>query len=294
MTNALSLFTLLFCDTLGAGAALALALGECMGVRARAVKRTALAALFLFILGGSAAAFSFGRPELIFGVLRNPGTGLFREFASLGGALVLLLLYLVLTGRGALERTTKPAAALSGIAGTLAAVFAALSLYMPWRAGWHTLAMGLPALGWSISAGAAIFLLIADLEARREDFEEEGKNTLREGALRMITFAPLLPAFGLLIFLARLGWGEAPSDAPTAGRLLTGDLALPFWMGALLSGIICPALIARAIRRSVQSKAGKVRGIAAPALLLTVLAALGSAAFSWSVLKLGVPEWRFF
>ena len=40
MTNALSLFTLLFCATLGAGAALALALGECMGVRARAVKRT--------------------------------------------------------------------------------------------------------------------------------------------------------------------------------------------------------------------------------------------------------------
>ena len=274
MTNALSLFTLLFCATLGAGAALALALGECMGVRARVAAGTALAALFLFLLGSSAAVFSFGRPELIFGVLKNTGTGLFREFASLGAAFLLLLLYLIMAGRGALERSTKPGAALAGIAGTLAAVFAALSLYMPWRAGWHTLAMGLPAFGWSLSAGAAVFLLIADAEARREDFEEEGKNRLRED----------------LIFLARLGWGEAPSDAPTAGRLLSGDLALPFWMGAVLSGIICPVVITRLIR----AKAAKRMRMAAPALLLMIFSALGSAALSWSVLKLGVPEWRFF
>lgn len=290
MTNALSLFTLLFCATLGAGAALALALGECMGVRARVAAGTALAALFLFLLGSSAAVFSFGRPELIFGVLKNTGTGLFREFASLGAAFLLLLLYLIIAGRGALERSTKPGAALAGIAGTLAAVFAALSLYMPWRAGWHTLAMGLPAFGWSLSAGAAVFLLIADAEARREDFEEKGKNRLREDALRMTVLTPLLPAFGLLIFLARLGWGEAPSDAPTAGRLLAGDLALPFWMGAVLSGIICPVVITRLIR----AKAAKRMRMAAPALLLMIFSALGSAALSWSVLKLGVPEWRFF
>lgn len=290
MTNALSLFTLLFCATLGAGAALALALGECMGVRARVAAGTALAALFLFLLGSSAAVFSFGRPELIFGVLNNTGTGLFREFASLGAAFLLLLLYLIMAGRGALERSTKPGAALAGIAGTLAAVFAALSLYMPWRAGWHTLAMGLPAFGWSLSAGAAVFLLIADAEARREDFEEEGKNRLREDALRMTALTPILPAFGLLIFLARLGWGEAPSDAPTAGRLLSGDLALPFWMGAVLSGIICPVVITRLIR----AKAAKRMRMAAPALLLMIFSALGSAALSWSVLKLGVPEWRFF
>ena len=195
-----------------------------------------------------------------------------------------------MAGRGALERSTKSGAALAGIAGTLAAVFAALSLYMPWRAGWHTLAMGLPAFGWSLSAGAAVFLLIADLEARREDFEEEGKNRLREDALRMTVLTPLLPAFGLLIFLARLGWGEAPSDAPTAGRLLAGDLALPFWMGAVLSGIICPVVITRLIR----AKAAKRMRMAAPALLLMIFSALGSAALSWSVLKLGVPEWRFF
>lgn len=290
MTNALSFFALLFFATLGAGGTLALAAGEALGMRARVMTATALAALTLLLFGCGAVAFSFGRPELIFGVLRNSGTGIFREFASLGAALMLLLLYLILVGRGAFERTTKPAALLAGIAGPAAAVFAATSLYMPWRAGWHTLAMGFPALGWTISAGAALLLLLAGREARREDFEDERMNALLRRTLRWTPMTPLLPAFGILFFLARLVFGTAPSEAPTAERLIAGDLALPFWIAAVLSGIICPAAAARVLR----ARALVEKSILVPAVFMMLLSAFGSASFSWCVLQLGLPEWRFF
>ena len=115
-------------------------------------------------------------------------------------------------------------------------------------------------------------------------------NALLKRALHWTPMTPFLPAIGVLFFLARLGFGEAPSDAPTAERLLMGDLALPFWIAAVLSGIICPAAAARLLR----SRALAEKPILLPAALMMLLSALGSASFSWCVLRLGLPEWRFF
>ena len=52
-----------------------------------------------------------------------------------------------------------------------------------------------------------------------------------------------MPALGAAIWLGTLAWGPAPIELPTASRLLSGDLALPFWIGFVLLGILIPAAV---------------------------------------------------
>ncbi|MDY4163862.1 MAG: hypothetical protein SOX97_09835, partial [Sutterella sp.] len=65
------------------------------------------------------------------------------------------------------------------------------------------------------------------------------------------------------------------------GRLLTGDLAMPFW-GSVLTGMALPLGIAFV-------RAPRIAGIAGLAAVF-----VGSALFQWTVQLLGTPVWHFF
>ena len=68
----------------GTGLAAALAAGERKSLPIAVQAWAAAVALALLAAGGACAVLHLGRPELIFGALAHPSTGIFREFVTTG------------------------------------------------------------------------------------------------------------------------------------------------------------------------------------------------------------------
>lgn len=147
-------------------------------------------------------------------------------------------------------------------------------LWMPWRAGWHTATMALPLLGLVCPATALILRL----------FSEDGLTSFN-GVEHC--FIALMPALGAAIWLGTLAWGPAPMELPTASRLLSGDLALPFWIGFVLLGILIPAAVLVLSAFSPMFRFGNFIG-------LTSAAAAAAAIARTTELLGGASGWRFF
>ena len=100
-------------------------------------------------------------------------------------------------------------------------------------------------------------------------------------------FIALMPALGAAIWLGTLAWGPAPIELPTASRLLSGDLALPFWIGFVLLGILIPAAVLVLSSFSPMFRFGNFIG------LISAAAAAAAIARTTELLG-GASSWRFF
>ena len=229
---------------LAASLATAALAGELCRLPVRRIAAVSTIAALLLICGEVLALFSLGRPELIFGILANPSTGLFREFAAACAAAAALLGLVWARRRCALRRTCLLFAAAAALLALGAVASVGTVLWMPWRAGWHTATMALPLLGLVCPATAAIWL-------------------------------------------GTLAWGPAPIELPTASRLLSGDLALPFWIGFVLLGILIPAAVLVLSSFSPMFRFGNFIG------LISAAAAAAAIARTTELLG-GASSWRFF
>ena len=132
---------------LAASLATAALAGELCRLPVRRIAAVSTIAALLLICGEVLALFSLGRPELIFGILANPSTGLFREFVAACAAAAALLGLVWARRRCALRRTCLLFAAVAALLALGAVASVGTVLWMPWRAGWHTATMALPLLG---------------------------------------------------------------------------------------------------------------------------------------------------
>lgn len=260
------------CAVLGAGAAGAAVLGERRRAPVRALFFAGLATAVLFAVGNAAALLALGRPELVFGILANPSTGLFREFAASAAAAGAMLLYAFARRRSVPARAALGLAGFGALVSLVAVAALGTVLYMPWRTGWHTLTAALPLMGLGLAAALpAAGLLEGGTEGGRRPF----------GALLMAG----LPLAGAAVWLAALAFGAAPTDDPTAARLLTGDLARPFWGGFVLFGAALPGLLELTPARGAFEKATRAAALlslsAAAAFAAGLVEMLGDAA-AWS------------
>ena len=259
---------------LAASLATAALAGELCRLPVRRIAAVSTIAALLLICGEVLALFSLGRPELIFGILANPSTGLFREFAAACAAAAALLGLVWVRRRCALRRTCLLFAAAAALLALGAVAAVGTVLWMPWRAGWHTATMALPLLGLVCPATALILRL----------FSEDGPTSFK-GVQHC--FIVLMPALGAAIWLGTLAWGPAPIELPTASRLLSGDLALPFWIGFVLLGILIPAAVLVLSSFSPMFRFGNFIG-------LTSAAAAAAAIARTTELLGGATGWRFF
>lgn len=249
-------------------------IGEARGAPVRALFLAGLAAALLFAAGNAAALLALGRPELVFGILANPSTGLFREFAASAAAAGVMLLYACARRRSAPARITFRLACLGLLLSLAAAAAVGTVLYMPWRTGWHTLTAALPLVGLGLAAAAPAEKLLPG--SPRND---------RRWTEALLAAAP--PVAGAAVWLAALGFGPAPTADPTAARLLTGDLARPFWGGFVLLGCVLPALPALTHAGGLPGKAAR------PAALLSAALAAAQASGLTAMLG-GAAAWSFF
>lgn len=253
---------------LGTGLAAAAAAGESrtcpLGVQAVA----AAAALICLSAGGVLCVMHLGRPELIFGALGHPSTGIFREFVTFALTAVLIVLYLAALLRGAEARTTLALSGAAAVASLLLSASIGSAFVMPWRPAWNTWTLVLPYLGWTaVSAAFARSVLLACAGE-----PDDGGTVCRAGSALLLV---LLTAVYIAAATFSGGW-EA-----VGGRLLTGDLAMTFW-GSVLIGMALPLGIAFV-------RAPRTAGIAGLAAAFA-----GSALFQWTVQLLGTPVWHFF
>ena len=128
----------------GTGLAAALAAGERKSLPIAVQAWAAAVALALLAAGGACAVLHLGRPELIFGALAHPSTGIFREFVTTGLTAVVLAAYLVALLRRAEAGTTHMLARAGALLALCTAAAVGSAFYMPWRAGWNTIAIVLP------------------------------------------------------------------------------------------------------------------------------------------------------
>lgn len=139
---------------------------------------------------------------------------------------------------------------------------------------WHTATMALPLLGLVCPATALVLRLLS----------EDGPTSFK-GVQHC--FIALMPALGAAIWLGTLAWGPAPIELPTASRLLSGDLALPFWIGFVLLGILIPAAVLVLSSFSPMFRFGNFIG------LISAAAAAAAIARTTELLG-GASSWRFF
>ena len=267
---ALTGFTAFVC--LAAGISVAVAAGELLDFPVAPLVRAARASIGFMLLGALAAAFSLGRPEMIFGVLGHPGSQTFWEVILLAASLTSLACFVAAHRRSSEAAVTRGFALAAGLSAVLLADAVGSGLLMPWRAAWNTHAIPLAFLGWTLVIETFAFKAIASAAGRPQG-----------SALR----APAVVAIAAALVLAYIAFIALNPDLRadgTALRPLTGDLSAVFWIGVVAVGAVAP--LALALRSPVLSVKACVLAIAC--------AVIGTAAFQELVYQLGMPTWHFF
>ena len=157
----------------GTGLAAALAAGERKSLPSAVQAWAAAVALALLAAGGACAVLHLGRPELIFGALAHPSTGIFREFVTTGLTAVVLAAYLVALLRRAEAGTTHMLARAGALLALCTAAAVGSAFYMPWRAGWNTIAIVLPFAAWCLAGGAFAAEVLSEVSAEAEPSERK-------------------------------------------------------------------------------------------------------------------------
>lgn len=263
--------------TLGAGALIALYALEAQRASGARTARLAWAAAVCLAAAAAAVVAQFGRPAMVFAAFANPGSAIFRELVTLALGFLGAVLLAGLLVSGARISTTRAAAAAAAALGLLAALAVGSTLMMSWRPAWDTWTLVLPGAGYALlaaSAAAAAFgsrqaqtdkdragpamQAILRAEAAGMDAAEKPNVEKDDGALKLFAAlsrgrAAALPALGIALYLAAIAMNDASRAA--ALQLLSDDLALLFWAGAVVIGILLPFALLRAGKRAALSGA---------------------------------------
>jgi DMSO reductase anchor subunit len=236
----------------------------------------AILTLAALVISGISSVLHLGHPERIFGALGHPTSGIFLEALFMGLFGLLVIFYLMALQRKASDASRKFLATLGVIPATLLAFAVGYTYVMPSRPAWNT--MILPLL-YLVSAAIMGCFSIAMLRSRTKD----------AGAavsLRKITMTFLgIQAILTVAYVGHLALAPYPDATRSAARILSGDLALLFWAGLVLIGLLAPMLIMLRAK-----KAGAISG--ASAGLLCVL--IAGIAFRVMMFSLGSGVRYFF
>lgn len=257
-------------------------IGEVKNVFKEVRFKGALIALILLAIGGCASVLHLGHPERATHLLANIGSGLSMELIAVGLLGVTGFIYLFLAKRA--NTASKVLGVITALLGLALPCITGSSFMMAARPAWDSITLPLLYLGAGLAAG---FLLMAALVVLGPKGKEEGK------------FALMLALIGVLLMvvtvIAYLIWvAVAPHQAPerSLSRLVSGDLALMFWAGVVLIGLVVPAGIALWARTKIaktsnaEGAALKAKGSLAGALIIACICAVAGSAILRSIVYL--------
>jgi len=226
-------FTLL--TGLGAGGFAAVAACELLGKAERARVPGAIMAVVAMAAGGVASVLHLGHPERFFNALGHLSSGITTEMVLIGltGLTILAYLAVVRLGYSALARRVVAGI---GLVLAIALVFAMGASYvLPARPAWNTWL--LPLLFASSAAVLGLFAMYIWTLAAMED------KAAVVAANKAACIAVAVETLVLVAYVIYLAVAPFQNPLRSAGRLLGGDLALAFWLGVVVVGIIAPLVL---------------------------------------------------
>lgn len=235
-------------------------------------------ALGLLIVGGLCSAFHMGHPERAFYVLTNPTSGISQELVATVIACAATIALVVAFRRAGVSRSLEKGVALVALAvGLLLPLIMGHAYLMEARPAWNTPLLPLMFLGdaWAMGFTAAFGL------ARFGKASEEELSRTRRYALFGIAAFAVTTA----LWLVGVAIAYEPAYSRSIERVLSGDLALMFWLGTVVLGMVLPAAVAFASDRMPSGRA-----LAAVAIL-SVLA--GSVAIRVVMYSIGTSVQSF-
>lgn len=238
---------LIFSVLLGvtSGSFVFLAVGELKGKFKDVRFLGALIAFICLAVGGCISVLHMGHPERATHLLGNLGSGLSKELFVVAIMGIVSLVYLILAKKD-YPGASKVLGVLGGIVGLVLPFVAGASYLIAARPAWDSVALPLMFLGAGLALGMT---LMAALVLLRGNAKDEGGFALKLALAGVIIMAVTSIAYVVWIAIA-------PYQAPSRSieRLISGDLAVMFWAGVVVIGIVVPvALTALAL---IQSKQG--------------------------------------
>lgn len=270
-------------SALGAGAYAAVAVfGELMGMAPKAKRPCLILSAVALVVGALASMTHLGHLERIFGVLSNPASGIFVEGLSAGLLVVVIVVCLVAAARGASDKILKGLAVVGLVPAVVLTIAVGSSYLMPAKPAWDVAALPLLSVGTAAALGCTTYLALA---SRTASAAEKGRLAFA------CTAAILVQAVLLVLYVAMVAGAGYQDFSRSAGRMLAGDLAPLFWIGAVVLGVVVPISISiveqRAAKKaaalgggSTVSASGVVAPFAAVACLLLAAVAFRVIMFS--------------
>lgn len=231
------------------------------------------------VVGAVASMTHLGHLDRIFGVLANPGSGIFVEGLSAALLVAVILVWLVSASRGASDATIKGIAA-TGLAPAVVLTVAVGSSYlMASKPAWNVAALPLLSVGTAASLGALTFYALAAAET---------ESAVVMGKMRRVALATVvIQAVLVCLYAAMVAGAGYQSGSREIARMLTGDLAPLFWGGVVLMGVGIPFAAVLWQGRS-DRPASDARSTASPALLAAVVClVLAAVAFRVVMFSMG-------
>lgn len=227
-------------------------LTEWGGMAKQVRTQSSIVALTALAFGGFSSVLHLGRPERIFGALGNPTSGIFIEATMLGLIALDIFIYLVAMRRNASDRTLKIISTAGIIPAVILAFAVGYTYVLSARPAWNTLILPLIYLASAGLMGCyGLSLLIALTDKARPALTTTSTETTAAkeapSAAATVKWAILIAvsiqAVLLMCYLVHLAVAPFPDVTRSATRVLTGDLAILFWGGLVLLGLLVPAAL---------------------------------------------------
>ena len=236
---------LIFSVLLGvtSGSFVFLAVGELRGKFRDVRFAGALIALICLAVGGCVSVLHMGHPERATHLLGNLGSGLSKELFVVAIMGIVALIYLVLAKKD-YPTASKVSGVLGGVIGLVLPFVAGASYLIAARPAWDSIALPLMFLGAGLALGMTLMCGLVLLR---------GADDERGFALKLALAGVLIMAVTTVAYVIWIA--VAPYQAPTRSieRLIAGDMAVMFWAGVVVIGIVVPvALTALACVQSTK------------------------------------------
>ncbi|WP_371371914.1 dimethyl sulfoxide reductase anchor subunit family protein [Sporomusa aerivorans] len=204
-------------------------------------------------VGGMSSTLHLGHPERMFGALAHPTSGIFLESTMSFLLGIAIIVYLLALRRNASDATCK-------IIGTVGAVLAVVLTFVNGDAyvmasipAWNTLILPVFYLVSAAVMGCfSIGVLLArtatcDTATTKVMTAETAATTETAAAASMIKRSALIALFlqavVLVAYLTHIAIAPYPDVTRSVTRVLAGNLALLFWGGLILLGLLVPAAL---------------------------------------------------
>lgn len=194
----------------------------------------ALIAFICLAVGGLASVLHMGHPERATHLLANIGSGLSMELIAVALTGISALVYLILAKRN-YAGASKAFGVITGFFGLVLPLVTGASYLMASRPAWDNFTLPLMYLGAGLAAG---FLLMCALVLRSQKGKDEGRFALQLAFVGVIILVATVIAY--LIWVAVAPYQEWHRSLM---RLVAGDLAIAFWLGVVIIGLVAPVAL---------------------------------------------------